>query len=98
MKYKTIVLNIEAKKIIQVYDGRGKDSVNSYFKKLKKYGKTLKAIAMDMSGAYYAATKELLPEIDIIFDHFHIVKLMNEKIDSIRREYQNMLNRVQIRR
>ena len=93
MKYKTIVLNLEACKVIQVYDGRGKDAVNTYFKKLKVYGKNLKAIAMDMSGAYYSATKEQLPDIDIVFDHFHIVKLMNEKIDSLRREHQNMLNK-----
>jgi len=91
-KYKTIILNLETGKIIKVDNGRGKDAVAPFFKKLKSYGKNLQAIAMDMSGAYYSATKEYLPDIDIIFDHFHIVKLMNEKIDFLRREYQNKLN------
>ena len=92
IKYKTIVLNLETQKVVYVGDGRGKDAILNFFIKIQRYGKNLNVVAMDMSGAYYSAVKEIFPEVPIIFDHFHIVKLMNEKIDDLRREYQNKLN------
>ena len=37
-----------------------------------------------MSAAYWSAILEHLPEASIVFDHFHIIKLANEKIDDLR--------------
>lgn len=44
-----------------------------------------------MSGAYWSAINEHLPGAAIVFDHFHIIKLANEKIDEIRRGLQRTL-------
>ena len=44
---------------------------------------------MDMSAGYWAAVMEHLPEAAIVFDRFHIIKLMNEKLDRLRREMVN---------
>ena len=38
---------------------------------------------MDMSGPYKSAVSEFLPHLDIVFDRFHVMKLMNEVIDEI---------------
>lgn len=40
---------------------------------------------MDMSGTYWAAVLEAFPKVKVVFDQFHIVKLMNEKLDDLRR-------------
>ena len=40
---------------------------------------------MDMSGAYWAAVLEELPGVAVVFDRFHMMKLMNEKLDELRR-------------
>ena len=50
------------------------------------------AIAMDMSTSYFWAVKEILPDIDIVFDRFHVMALINKAIDSFRRKYQHMMN------
>jgi transposase len=34
-----------------------------------------------MSAAYWAAVTENLPDAAVVFDRFHIVKLVNEKLD-----------------
>jgi len=44
------------------------------------------AVAMDMSAAYWKAVRENLREAAIVFDKFHIVKLVNEKLDELRRD------------
>jgi len=90
-KYKTIVIDLASGRIIYVGDGRGHEALKEFFKKIKKYKNNLKAVAMDMSGAYYSAVTKELEGVDVIFDRFHIVKLMNEKLDKIRREYQKSL-------
>jgi transposase len=41
---------------------------------------------MDMSPAYGSAVLEHLPAAAIVFDRFHITKLVNEKLDDLRRE------------
>ncbi|MBM3835467.1 MAG: transposase [Verrucomicrobia bacterium] len=41
---------------------------------------------MDMSAAYWAAVMEHLPGAAIVFDRFHIIKLVNEKLEDLRRE------------
>lgn len=40
---------------------------------------------MDMSGSYHSAAKEYLPEVDIVFDRFHVTALANRALDEIRR-------------
>tara|TARA_A100001391_G_C5067492_1_gene277521 strand:- start:1583 stop:2215 length:633 start_codon:yes stop_codon:yes gene_type:complete len=41
---------------------------------------------MDMSSAYILAVRGNLPNADIVFDRFHVVKLMNEKLTTLRRQ------------
>jgi transposase len=36
---------------------------------------------MDMSSAYFWAVHEELPHVDVVFDHYHIMALMNKAID-----------------
>ena len=40
---------------------------------------------MDMSQAYIAAVSNNLPHAAIVFDHFHVIKLMNDKLTALRR-------------
>jgi transposase len=39
-----------------------------------------------MSSAYYKAVCEHLPQATHVFDRFHLVKLMNEKLTVLRRQ------------
>jgi len=41
---------------------------------------------MDMSGAYWAAVVEQLPGVALVFDKFHIIQRMNQRLDELRRE------------
>ena len=41
---------------------------------------------MDRSAAYRQAVAIHLPKAKIVFDHFHVIKLFNEKLSDLRRE------------
>lgn len=40
---------------------------------------------MDMSTAYISGAKKYLPTASVTFDKFHVIKQLNEAIDTVRR-------------
>ena len=54
----------------------------------KKLG--IKYITTDLSAAFISSVLENCPNAVHVFDHFHVVKLMNEKLDEIRRAQYNL--------
>lgn len=91
-EYMTVFSDIESGRIIHAVEGRKIEDITPFLLKLQKEAKNLKAIAMDMSVSYIAAVEKFLPEIDIVFDHFHVNALMNKTLDEIRKEQQENLN------
>ena len=52
-----------------------------------------------MSPAYISAVTNNLPQTQIVFDHFHVVKLLNDELSNLRRELYNQeteLNKKQL--
>jgi transposase len=85
-KYYTLVLDLESGRIVWVANGRGGDALRKFWRALRCSRAQIKAVAMDMSAAYWAAVADNLPKAAIVFDRFHIVKLVNEKLDDLWRE------------
>ncbi|MBL4882926.1 MAG: transposase [Planctomycetaceae bacterium] len=44
----------------------------------------MEAVAIDMSPAFFSAVVKNLPEAAIVFDHFHVIKLFNDKLSKLR--------------
>ena len=84
--YKTIVVDLETGRIVFVGDGNGKAALDDFWKKLGDKKKDIKAVCTDLSSAYTNAVTKNLPNASLVVDHFHVVKLMNEKIDLLRRQ------------
>jgi transposase len=49
---------------------------------------------MNMSSAYFWAVRETLPGVKVVFDRFHVISLMNQAIDELRRDHQADLDSV----
>lgn len=84
-KFYTLVLDLETGQIVWVGHGRGQAALGKFWRRLRLSKAKIQAVAMDMSGAYWAAVLEHLPGVAVVFDRFHIIKLMNEKLDDLRR-------------
>lgn len=90
--YMTIFVDLQTGRILHAVEGRSKKEISPFLKRVKKKARRLKAISMDMSVSYTNAVSEILPEIPIVFDRYHIMALMNRQIDNLRRELQHSLN------
>jgi len=84
-QYYTVVLDLENGRIVWVSRGRGQAALQGFWRRLRKSKAKIEAVAMDMSGAYWSAVLAALPKAKVVFDRFHISKLMNEKLDDLRR-------------
>lgn len=84
--YYTLVMDIESGRIVWVSQGRGKAGLRGFWPRLHRSRVQICAVAMDMSGAYWAAVVEHLPGVALVFDKFHIIQLMNQRLDELRRE------------
>jgi transposase len=85
-KYLTVVLDLVSGAVLFVGEGKGADALNPFWKRLKASRAKIQAVAMDMSAAYMLAVREHLPHATLVFDHFHVVKLFNDKLSDLRRD------------
>ena len=88
--YKTIVVDLDSGRVLYVGDGKGADALTKFWSKVKRKDIRIKHVATDLSAAFIASVMENCPEAVHVFDHFHVVKLMNEKLDDIRRKVYSM--------
>jgi transposase len=85
-RYKTLVMDLDTGAIIFVGEGKSAESLVPFWRRLRRRRGQIKAVAMDMSAAYISAVQANLPDAAIVFDRFHVVKLMNEKLTELRRD------------
>lgn len=84
--YVTLVMNGETGELLYMGEGKKKTSIEEFFKGLKDEQKArIVAVALDRSGAYYNAVREWLPDAEMIFDKFHLIKNYHHLIDKVRR-------------
>jgi transposase len=90
-RYLSIVLDLVSGAVVFVGDGKGADALKPFWPRLKRSGATIQAVAIDMSAAYIAAVTEHLPKAVIVFDHFHVIKLFNERLSDLRRDLYHQI-------
>jgi len=87
-RYVSIVLDLDTGVAIHVAEAKSPDSVTPFLRKLKRSGATIEAVATDMGQAYPSAVREIFPDAILVYDHFHVVKLINDKLTDLRRDLQ----------
>lgn len=86
--YISLFVDIEEAKTIFIADGKDHTTVNVFAEMLEDGGgKTtnITDISCDMSPAFIKGVREALPKAKITFDKFHILKVINEGVDAVRR-------------
>jgi len=96
-RYLTVVLNLLSGAVVFVGDGKGVAALEIFWKRLRRARAKIKAVATDMSAAYIRAVADNLPKAVHVFDHFHVIKLFNEKLSAFRRELYHQASSAQER-
>lgn len=92
--YVTIVCDLDRGTVEEVTEGNNCGSLEAYFDQLtEEQLQGIEAVAMDMAGGYINAVSGRLlnGREKIVFDRFHIMKLMNEAVDKVRKQEHKRL-------
>ena len=87
--YITLFIDLETKKTVFVTIRKSNETVKDFSIYLQKHNakpEQIKQVSCDMSPAFIKDVRETLPEAQITFDKFHIMKIINEAVDKVRRE------------
>jgi transposase len=86
-QYITVVTDLVSGRVVWTGEGKSAETFGKFFDELgPKRCERLKLVCMDMSGSYRKAVKAKVPHADIVYDRFHVVKLLLDAVDAVRRE------------
>ena len=80
------VVDLKSGRILYLGQGKATEALVAFRKRIRKKKIDIRYIATDFSAAFISSVYENYPNAVHVFDHFHVVKLMNEKLDDIRKK------------
>ena len=85
-KYITIVVDHMTGNVVWAREGKNAETLEAFFQELgEERCKKLEAVSIDMSQAYIKAVETMVPNATLVFDLFHVQKLVQEALDELRR-------------
>jgi len=88
-KYITLFVDMMKRNVLFVTDGKNNETVKKFARDLEDHNgkaETIEQTSSDLSPAFIKGVKENLPNARMTFDKFHVMKLINEAVDKVRRE------------
>jgi len=94
-QYRAVFTDIENKLILDLIKDRKKESVIKWLKALPDYDR-IECVTMDMWSPYKDAVYDVLGnDIYIVVDKFHVIQLINNTLETIRRRLNQTCNKAQ---
>jgi len=89
--YVSLFVDVVRRRVLFVTEGKDADTVEAFAQDLTAHGgypQAIVEVCIDMSPAFIAGIAQSLPSAQITFDKFHVIKLINEAVDAVRRAEQ----------
>ncbi len=88
-RYLTSVVDHHARAIVWCAPGRNAQTLQAFFDELGDRRHSIRAVSIDMSGGYEKAIRANIPDAEVCFDPFHVVRLGQRAVDQVRRDEWN---------
>ncbi|QRK08256.1 ISL3 family transposase [Archangium violaceum] len=86
-QYVSLVVDHLRSRVVWVAEGKNEETLNGFFDELgEERTKELTHATMDLSAAFSKAVGNRAPHVRKVFDRFHVQKLANEALDTVRRQ------------
>jgi transposase len=79
--------------IVWCASGRNAQTLQGFFDELGERKQTIRAVSIDMAGGYEKAIRTSVPQAEVCFDSFHVVRLAQRAVDQVRRDERNAHDR-----
>ena len=94
-QFATHIIDLESGHVLWIQKGKKKQVVYDFIQFVgDDWMSKVEAVACDMNSDFQEAFEEKCPDIQIVYDHFHLIKNFNEKVvTEVRKDEQNRLIR-----
>ena len=81
-RYVTILMDYDTRQVFDVVEGKSVKSLRPAFERLRAAGiaEQVVAVGCDMNAAYPQLVREYMPNADVVYDLFHVVKLLSDGV------------------
>ena len=86
--YVSLFVDIEEKRTIFVTEGKDHTVIQAFVSDLVAHGgqpDNIEQVSCDMSPAFIKGVETNLPNASVVFDRFHVSKVINEAVDKVRK-------------
>ena len=85
--YITVVTDQVSGTVVWACEGRTTEAFKSFFEALgPERTSRIKTVTLDMLGAYIEAVRRCAPRAKLVFDRFHVQRLVHDALDQVRRQ------------
>jgi len=87
--YITLVMDMVERKLLFAVEGKGHETLKAFKADLEAHGgdaARIKEASLDMSQAFVKGLREYFPNAHLTFDRFHVMKIIGEAVDTVRRK------------
>lgn len=95
-KPRCVLTNIEERTLLDILPNKNKETVIGYLSRLPNKGR-ITYVTMDMWQPYKNAVKAVMPNATIIVDKFHVVRMANQALETVRKQLREGLTAKQRR-
>ncbi len=88
-EYITLFVDLLKRRTIFITEGKDNTTVKRFAEDFKEHNgdiNRIENVSCDMSPAFIKGVKENLPNAEITFDKFHILKIINEAVNEVRKK------------
>lgn len=87
-RYVTLFCDLDRSRVLFVTKGKDAKTVKRFIRDFKARGgdiRQIREVCADMSAAFTAGIQDHLPDASITYDRFHVMALVNDAVDEVRR-------------
>jgi len=97
-QFATVICDVDNGILIEVIDSHKQEEIIEALKQwsLEKREAVVE-VSVDMWGGFTKVIQEIFPNARIVYDRFHIMKLLNEELNKIRGKYKSELSKLNIK-
>jgi len=87
--YITLFVDLDQRRTMFIAEGKDHETVKAFIDDLTAHNgkpEAIKDVSCDMSPAFIRGIEDYLPNAEITFDRFHIIKIINTAVDTVRKQ------------
>ncbi len=93
-RFLTVVVDHDQECVVWAGKGKNEDALTPFFRELgPERAREIELVSVDMARAYTNAVTKHLPNAQIVYDRFHLVRLAQDALDAVRKHVRRQLPR-----